>query len=108
MLFVDRHRKLSMEEQEQSTASLQVSTSAIQGSAQAQLDFPNNSMWPREAVEAMPQAQYQAPSLFVAPVGPPSPIGSPPLSMARPLTDNMPTVNYQLAERQTGDYSNIT
>jgi surface antigen len=98
MLFVDRHRKLPTEEQEQSTPSFQPPVDAVQGFSQEQVDFPTNPMW---SGEAMSQEQPQVPTLLGAPMGVPAPAsslvngtGSPNVTgqLAEPLTGNLPIV----------------
>ena len=101
MLFVDRHRKLATEEQEQSAPSLQPPVDAVQGFSEEQIDFPSNAVWSGEAIGSMPQTSTS----FAPPAGVQMPTSPSAFGAMSPFVDNTlsPNVTGQLAEPQTGD-----
>jgi surface antigen len=107
MLFVDRHRKLPTEVQEQSTPSLQPPVDVVQEFSQEQVDFPTNPMW---SGEAMSQVQPQVPTLLGAPMGVQVPVSSSSFGTMSPLVNGTgsPNVTGQLAELQTGNLPIMT
>jgi len=107
MLFVDSHRKLLTEEQEQSNASLQAPLNAVQGFSEGQIDFPPNPMWSREAIGT----KSQGPNSFAPPPGAQVLPGSSSFGVMAPFVDSTPSphVTGQLAEPQpqTGNLSTM-
>ncbi len=106
MLFFNRRRKLPLEEQQ--TAPLHVSTRAIEGFLKESPDVPTHLLWLGEAVEPLPQAQDQTSNVLVRSRGFPSFPDPFSLSTAGPVTDTLPKVTSQPADRQTGEYPTAT
>jgi len=106
MLFVNRRHKLPLEEQQ--TDPLHVSPRAIEGFSKESPDGPNQLLWLGEAVEPLPQAQEQTPNVLVPSGGFSSFPGPFSLRTAGPVTDTLPKVTTQPADRQTGEYPTAT
>src|SRR5260370_19033533 len=103
MLFVNRRHKFPLEEQK--TARLHVSPRVIEGYAKVLPDVPNQLVW---AAEPQPQAQDHPPNVLVPSVGLPSFPGPSSSRTAEPITDVLPTMISQPADRQTGEYSTVS
>jgi surface antigen len=107
MLFVDRHRKLPTEEQEQSTPSFQPPVNPVQGFSEEQIDFPSSSMWSGEAIS---QVQSQTSTLLASSAGVQTPATSSSFGAVSPLVNTAlsPNVTGQLVEPQTGNFPTMT